>query len=98
MTNRKDLAESGKYHYLTYAEFLDFLGRVALSHGKAQLLVDRWAPRDIEDQVYALLELVWDYRMKHKPVVAQKARKGKKKKPEEFPELVPVTDLDVDSD
>lgn len=44
------------------------------------------------------MELVWDYRIKHKPVAQKKARKSKKKKPEEFPELVPVTDLDVDSD
>lgn len=55
-------------------------------------------PANIEDAVFALLEILWAHRIKNKPKQDQKGPKKSKKKSKEFPELVPCLQEDEDSD
>ena len=87
MTNLHDLREANRYHSLAYVEFLELLCRFSLSYWrvKKEEAPLSYIPHDIEDKVYDVMEIMWEFRKKIRPKVDKK-KKGKRKK-KEFPDL-----------
>ena len=91
MTALKDREEQHLYHQLYYVEFLDFLCRVAIERRKK---LDQ-PPADIHDAVFEVLKAIWEYRHANKSKFPRRELK-EGETAEEFPELVPIMELDAE--
>lgn len=97
MTILREREESQRYHQLFYVEFLDFLCRVSIElwakFESTKADIDK-RKGDIQDKVFQLLKLIWDYRAANPTKLPERKLKKGESKLAEFPELVPVMDLD----
>lgn len=90
--NVNDPGKPGQYLYLEQVEFQEYLGRIALDYWDHQPETAE-VPESVEDKVFKVMQLLWDFQDKLVAAEQKKAGKGKVIKP--FPQLLP---LPIDSD